>query len=79
MNKITPENLLENIDQLAGWPIYGLASQALEYYFPDEYELELSVSDEADLLEKLGLKFWDDIVIKYHTEIGFKNETLKLL
>jgi len=76
MSKITPENLLENLEHLAGWPIYGLASQALEYYFPEKYKSELSVSDEVDLLKKLGLKFWDDVVIKYHTEVGFKKETL---
>ena len=34
----TPENLLENLHKLGPWSAYGLASVALQHYFPDEYD-----------------------------------------
>ncbi len=69
----TPENLIENLDKLGAWSSYGLASIALQHYFPDEYEPESpSTSREAELLEKLGFEFWGDVVVKYHNEVGYK-------
>ena len=71
----TPDNLLDNIQRLGAWSSYGLASEALQHYFPEEYENDKSVSvqREVELLEKIDCTFWSDVVIKYHKEIGYKN------
>jgi hypothetical protein len=77
--KFTKENLIENIDELGTWSSYGLASLALRHYFPDEYlddddnGDQKTTEQEADLLNKLGCKYWTDAVIKYHTEVGYED------
>jgi len=70
---ITPENLIENIDKIGAWSIYGLASQALQHYFPSEYDENdyCEVSREVELLAQLGFDCWQDVVIKYQTEVGY--------
>lgn len=71
----TPENLLANIHKLGPWSCYGLASDALRHYFPEEYEDEdnqPSTLHECSLLEKLGCEYWQDAVVKYHKEVGYK-------
>lgn len=35
---ITSDNLIENIDKIGAWSIYGLANIALQHYFPFVYE-----------------------------------------
>lgn len=73
----TSENLLDNLDKLGGWSMYGLASDALQHYFPEVYDNDEpynpTVQQEVDLVHKLGLKYWDDVVRKYHNEVGYKN------
>ena len=61
------------------WSLYGLASEALEHYFPDEYPDretdegdEPSVQREVELLTSMGFAYWSDVVKKYHLEIGYK-------
>jgi len=70
----TPENLLDNLDKLGAWSSYGLASGALQHYFPDEYDEDgyCETSKECALVAKLGCKTWQDVIVKYHTEIGYQ-------
>lgn len=70
----TPENLLDNLDKLGAWSAYGLASEALKYYFPEEYDEngDCDTIREAELSEKLGCKYWQDVIIKYQNEVGYK-------
>lgn len=70
--QFTPSNLIENIDKLGALSAYGLASIALEYYFPEEIEEEsISTEKQIELLEKLGCDTWQDVIIKYQNEIGY--------
>jgi hypothetical protein len=71
----TPENLIDNIDKLGRWSAYGLAVDALQHYFPDDYEDEDNAPDveqEVKLLDKSGCQYWHDLVVKYHKEVGYK-------
>jgi hypothetical protein len=72
----TKENLIENISKVGVWSAYGLAQEALRYYFPDEYEEDGEclggVQRELELLEKLGCNSWQEVIIKYHREVGYK-------
>ncbi len=71
--QFTPENLLENIHKVGGWSIYGLASEALEHYFPDEYKDGTCDSlTESKLLRSMGFSTWDEVVTKYHEEVGYQ-------
>lgn len=74
--KFTPENLLKNLNKLGGWSAYGLASQALRHYFPEEYSEDkfTSTQREVELLRKLGCRWWTDAIKKYHKEVGYKGE-----
>ena len=69
----TSDNLIENIDKLGAWSAYGLASIALQHYFPDEYDEEdgCSTAREGELLDKIDCKSWQDAIVKYQTEIGY--------
>jgi len=73
--KFTPKNLIKNIKKLGAWSVYGLASEALQYYFPDEYDEHdfCESKREVELLESLGCNYWQDVVIKYQKEIGYKS------
>lgn len=53
--------------------MYALASIALKHYFPDEYDEDdyCPTEREVILLNKLELKTWDEVVIKYQKEIGY--------
>ncbi len=69
----TPENLIENISKLGAWSSYGLASSALRHYFPNEYDENenCDTKREVELLYQLGLNSWQDVIIKYQTEVGY--------
>jgi len=69
----TEENLLTNLDKLGTWSAYGLASEALEYYFPDSYDKNgnCDTIQEVELLSKLDCNYWQDAIIKYHNEVGY--------
>lgn len=71
---ITIENLVEKIDEIGPWTAYGLAKEALRYYFPEKYndEEEEDSTKEMELMSKLGCKYLQDIIVKYHKEIGYK-------
>lgn len=69
----TPENLIENLDKLGAWSSYGLASEALQHYFPDMYD-ENGYCDtmiECNLPQKIGCTYWQDVIKKYHKEVGY--------
>jgi hypothetical protein len=70
----TPNNLIDNLDKLGPWSIYFLASEALKQFFPEVYKNgDLSVQEEAKLMEEmLGCQHWDEVVLKYQNEIGYK-------
>jgi len=74
MEVITSDNLIENIDKIGPWSIYGLASIAIKHYFPNEYDADdyCSTVREAELCTELGCMYWQDVVIKYQTEVGYK-------
>ena len=72
----TTKNLIRNIDKLGAWSAYGLAADALHYYFPKEYRMGRNVNDmiirEGELCVKLGCDTWQDVIVKYHKEVGYK-------
>lgn len=71
--QFTPSNLIENIDKLGTWSAYGLASIALEYYFPEEHEEDsISTQKQIELVDRLGCKTWHDVIVKFQTEIGYE-------
>lgn len=74
----TPENLLDNLHKLGAWSSYGLASIALQHYFPEEYDQNdgCDTNREVELLEKLGVNYWQDAIVKYHKEIGYEAHRL---
>lgn len=76
----TPENLLENIGELGAWSAYGLAVEALMHYFPDEYNEDGycigDVYHEIELADKLGCMYWEDVIVKYHKEVGYTAQSL---
>ena len=67
------ENLLENIDKLGPWSAYGLASEALQHYFPDDYDEDgyCDTAEEVKLLDRLGCQYWHDAIVKYQNEVGY--------
>jgi hypothetical protein len=69
----THENLLANIDKLGAWSAYGLASEALRHYFPDEYDEDgnCDTMREVELMAKMGFSKWQDAIIKYQKEVGY--------
>lgn len=69
----TSDNLLDNIDKLGPWSSYGLARIALKHYFPEYYDEDgnCDVSIEVELCAKLGCEYWNDVIIKYQTEVGY--------
>jgi hypothetical protein len=74
----TSQNLLQNLHNLGPWSSYGLASVALSHYFPEEYSEDESPSAqrETELLTKLKCEYWEDAIVKYHTEVGYTDVCL---
>lgn len=72
----TPQNLIENISKLGAWSAYGLAIEALQYYFSNEYDIngdcKGGTQREAELVTELNLNSWQDVIIKYQNEVGYK-------
>jgi hypothetical protein len=72
----TPDNLIENIEKVGAWSSYGLASAALQHYFPSEYDengnCEKGVIREIELCNMLDCKYWQDVIIKFQNEVGYK-------
>jgi len=79
--KFTKDNLIENIDKVGAWSQMMLAEKALCYYFPDLEEDDgyISTSKAASCLSDTGLKWWSDVIIKYHEEVGFNDDILLLI
>ena len=73
---ITPKNLIENLNKIGPWSAYGLAIEALQHYFPNEYDENgdciLGSKREIELLEDIDCNSWQDAIIKYQKEVGFK-------
>lgn len=69
----TPENLLDNLEKLGPWSCYGLASEALKHYFPNSYNEDgyCETAEEAKLMGKIGCQYWEDVIVKYHKEVGY--------
>ena len=66
--QFTTDNLLDNLHLIGPWSQYGLATIALQYYFPTYYD-ESNFCDpsiEVQLLQRIGCSFWRDVIIKYH-------------
>lgn len=74
--QFTTENLIVNIEKLGPWSSWGLASEALQHYFPNQYDNDGNcigdVQREAELCQQLGCTYWHDVVVKYHKEVGYK-------
>lgn len=71
----TPDNLLDNLHRVGYKSTYGLASIAIAHYYPEIGELEdpiFRINKEVAAIEKLGCKTWEDVITKYHTEVGYK-------
>ena len=66
----TPENLIANLDKIGPWSCYGLASEALQHYFPERYPCD--VETECNLMYSMGCDSWQDVVVKYHNKVGYK-------
>lgn len=67
----TPENLIENMDKLGPWSARVLFEEAMEHYFPEEWGDGPKDWLFLELPEQLGCETWQDVVRKYHTEIGY--------
>ncbi len=72
--KINAKNLIKQLPNIGPWSTYGLASQALQHYFPEAYDEDgyCETYNEVQLLPLIGCEYWQDVVIKYHKEIGYK-------
>ena len=73
----TPDNLIENLEKLGPWSCYGLASEALQHYFPEAYDNEErnpTVYEEIELMKKIDCEYWEDVIKKYHAEVGWTGE-----
>lgn len=69
----TTENLAGNLHRLGAWSTFALAEEALQHYFPDEFD-EFGSCDTArcvELLHELGCGNWEHAILKYHTEVGY--------
>ncbi len=73
---ITTTNLIENLPNLGGWSLFGLAEEALQHYFPEEFDEDegCETSRAVELMHELGCDNWAQVVKKYHTEVGYKPE-----
>jgi hypothetical protein len=69
----TKDNLLDNLQLLGAWSAFALAEEALEYYFPNEFDEEggCPSSRSAELLKEVGCPYWEDVIRKFHTEVGY--------
>ncbi len=69
----TSDNLIENIEKLGAWSAYGLASSALQHYFPNKYDVDgnCDTIKEVELCERLGCNTWQEVIIKYQMEVGY--------
>jgi|GEM_PF-6066714 hypothetical protein len=71
--------ILDNLQNIGPWSLYGLAIEALHHYFPEEFDLSDDGSEfhkdgvlaEIKLMESLGCNMWDELIKKYHNEIGY--------
>jgi len=72
--RFTPANLIANLDKLGAWSSYGLAETALKHYFPYEYDEDgyAPIETELRLMKELNCDNWQDAIIKYHNEVGYK-------
>lgn len=72
--RIYPKTLIKNLPKIGPWSTYGLASEALQHYFPEAYDEDgyCSAYNEIQLLPLLGCEYWEDVVIKYQKEVGYK-------
>ena len=73
--KYTPENVIQNLENIGPWSSYYLAEVALKHYFPDEIfdGLNWDSSRMVELADEIGCRYWQDVIIKYHEEVGYKS------
>ncbi len=77
--KFTPENLIDNLKQIGPWSSYYLATLAIKHYYPEVYcdeDDQPSAMVEVALCDRLDCQYWQDVIIKYHNEIGYSIEAL---
>jgi len=73
----TPDNLIDNVHKLGGWSAYGMAEEAINYYYPYIAEIEdvqKRIDKEVEAIGLLGGNCWQDVIVKYHREVGYKGE-----
>ena len=74
--KITTDNLIENLPNIGAWSSYSLATEALQFYFPTEYDengdCKGGTRAEVELCEEIDCDNWQEVIIKYHNEIGYE-------
>lgn len=73
--KYTPENVIQNLENIGSWSTFYLAEIALKHYFPEEFDKngDCSAGKLVMLNSKLGCDYWQDVIIKYQNEIGYDN------
>lgn len=71
--KYTPENIIQNLENVGPWSSYYLAEIALQHYFPEECKGETycEPSRMVELADELGCPYWQDLIIKYQNEVGY--------
>lgn len=76
--EINSNNLIEMLPEIGPWSTYALAEKAIICYCPEVQDEDGDVSTEkaASCLNDMGLSSWQDVIIKYHTEIGYSDELL---
>ncbi len=67
------ENIIENIDKIGAWSLYGLAETAINHFYPEYKKLysEDRPAESASIMAKL-CDDWHGIVVKYQKEVGYK-------
>lgn len=68
------ENLLQKVHRLGPWSSFYLAEIAMFHYFPHIEVKEDAIEKINEMCRISGLfnMYWHNWVIKYHTEIGYK-------
>jgi hypothetical protein len=69
----TPENLIENIKKIGPWSAFGLAEEAMFYYFPHIKRMRDTGKQIAEMarISTLFSMYWKDWIIKYQKEVGY--------
>lgn len=70
----TSENIIDNIEKIGPWSLYGLAEEAIHHYKPwIKYvqDPNKKITYQINAMVKMGCNTWGEMVIKYQKEVGY--------